>query len=381
MISIITSPAAGSTVQDALWHVTHSDASGSTDMRYVFDVYVNDLQKISVKAYPDPVTGMGYFDAGPTVRNEMTYQWFAPGDAIFPATQPNVSGDCAITYRVEYGTDISGVTTYNELSGNTTAYNYLPTLFKRRQVFMASKLNKFMTNRPLRAFADLTDNFYIPVYTDATPTATIRTYDHNNNLADTQAEVGLLHNGFLQMNIGPVAINATLGFDMIWAGVKYYTVEVGSETFRINLKCDCPYEPVFLHFLNAWGMFDTAKFGLAKKLTMEVERKSFAKRDFNTSGGTPSYYDASNKYEESAIGYLNKREHSYRLTMDAPFDDEAEWLSELFISAQVYAEIDGYYYPVTLKTNNYEYSKYINNRLRAVEVDIEIKQTRFSHLR
>ena len=381
MISIYSAPAAGSTVQDALWHVAASDASGSTDMRYVFDVYVNNDQKVSVKVYPDPQTGLGIFDAGPTVRNEITYQWFTPGDAIFAPTQPNLSGDCGITYRVEYGEDASGVTTYNMASGNTVAYNYLPTLFKRRQQFLSSKLNKFFTNRPKRAYVDLTDNLYVPLYTNDTPDAVITSYNHNNQVEDTHTETGELANGFIQMNIGPKAINATIGTDFIHAGIKYYTVLVADETFTINIKCDCPYEPVFLHFLNAWGMFDTAKFGLVKRLSMEVERKSFTKRDFNTTGGTPSYYDSNGKYEESSIGFLNKSDHSYRITMDAPFDDEAEWLSELFNSAQVYAEIDGYYYPVILKNNNYEYSKYINNRLRPVEVDIEIKQTRFSHLR
>ena len=44
-------------------------------------------------------------------------------------------------------------------------------------------------------------------------------------------------------------------------------------------------------------------------------------------------------------------------------------------------EVDGYYYPVSLKANNYEYSKYVNNRMRVLEVDVEMNQIRYSQLR
>lgn len=70
-----------------------------------------------------------------------------------------------------------------------------------------------------------------------------------------------------------------------------------------------------------------------------------------------------------------------RLTMDAPTDAEASWLHELITSAQIYAEIDGYFYPVTMKTTAYEYSQYVNNRLKPLEIEISLNQTRYSHLR
>lgn len=72
---------------------------------------------------------------------------------------------------------------------------------------------------------------------------------------------------------------------------------------------------------------------------------------------------------------------TYALTMDAPTDAEYDWLYQLLLSPQIYAEIDGYYYPVTMKTSAYEFSKIINNRLRAFEIEIEVNQTRYSHAR
>jgi hypothetical protein len=53
MVTILDSPASGSSVQDDLWHIAVSDNSGSTDMRYVFDVYVLGQNVATVNQYPE----------------------------------------------------------------------------------------------------------------------------------------------------------------------------------------------------------------------------------------------------------------------------------------------------------------------------------------
>jgi hypothetical protein len=81
------------------------------------------------------------------------------------------------------------------------------------------------------------------------------------------------------------------------------------------------------------------------------------------------------------VNYFNAVDHKYKLTMDAPTDAEYQWLSQLIYSPQVYAEIGGSYYPISIASNNYEYSTYVNNRLRPLEIDINVNQPRNSHLR
>jgi hypothetical protein len=127
-------------------------------------------------------------------------------------------------------------------------------------------------------------------------------------------------------------------------------------------------------------MFDTAKFGLVSKLTMDVERKGFEKRDYSFSGNAVTYY-SNNKYNESKVNYQNKKDYTYKLTMDAPTDAEYEWLAELVASPQIYFEKDGYYYPVTIKSTNYEFSKYVNNKLKPFDIEIEMNQIRYTQLR
>lgn len=377
MITIIDSPASGQTVQDSLWHTIISDASGTTDFKYIFDVWVNGTQKIRVKQYPD-TDGQGYFDAGPTVRNTMTYAWFVPTNAIVQSSQPDASGGISQTYQIRYGEEVSGVSTLNMASGSTTAYNYLPSLLRRKLDTIAAKAGKWFTNRPLVADAGLTDNLFIPLSTTGAPTLTIKKYNQSNVLVDTETYVSPKSN-FIQCNVGPVAINNEFsGF--IDDSVRFYTVDFGGDLFKVNLNCENIHTVFNLHFLNAWGMFDTARFSKVSRLTMDVQRKGYARKDYSTSSGIPSYI-SNNVFNETKINHAVMTDHSYKLTMDSPTDAEYQWLAELVSSSQVLLEVDGYYYYVTIKATNYEYSKYVNNKLRPFEIEIEINQPRKGHLR
>lgn len=391
MITIIDSPASGSTVQDSLWHLVTSDSSGVTDFKYVFDVWINGEQKVRVKKFPEPSNGVGYFDAGPIVRNYMTYEWFEPLDTVL-CTQPNVSGEVAISYDVRYGEDYTGVTTLNLASGTTMAYNWRPPLFKRRVTVLADKIANYFTNRPLVANAILnsTNRLMVPVYYQQEMFITVTTYDQPGNIIQTVTDYpsyGItIPNNFIQLNISPSAINNHFGTTVIDEAVSYYLLEFKGPTqdtlpFRVDLICPGVYTPMPLHFVNAWGMYDTALFNLVSRLNMEAERKSFTQRDYSFGSTSVEYYDTNNVYRESKINYRNKAVHSYKLTMDCPSDGDYQWLAELIMSPQIYLELDGYFYPVTIKTNNYEYSTIINNRMRPLEIEIDVNQTRYSQLR
>ena len=214
---------------------------------------------------------------------------------------------------------------------------------------------------------------------------------------------------FAQLNVGSIALNKIA--NVIDDSVKYYQIPIEESNYynrvleagaivegltcliqkntllgntnnlQVDLTCNPKYESFNLHFMNNLGMFDTAKFGLVSRLNMDVTRKTFETRDYKYGATSVTYFDANNKYNDSKINYLNKKDFTYKLTMDAPTDAEYEWLAELIGSPQIYMEIDGYYYPVSLKNTNYEYSKYVNNRMRVLEVEVEMNQTRYSQLR
>jgi hypothetical protein len=371
MITQLAYPSGEPTVQDALWHVFNTNVTGQTDFKYVMDLYVNGTQQVRVKLFPEPSNGKGYFDAAPVIRNTFTYEWLIPSETFFMC-EPSVSGQIAQTYQYRIGEDYSGTTTLNLASGNITAYNWNASLFKRRQSDLTVKQNKFMSNRPNTINASLGDN-------DSAFACDIKAYDQNNSLSSWQS-LTLSNTKFAQLNIGSKAINNYFSNSNINSSIKYYDVISATDSVRIYLDCNGRYESYNLHFLNDWGMFDTAKFGLVSKLSMDIERKGFEKRDYSFGSNAVTYYSNS-KYNESKVNYQNKKDFTYKLTMDAPTDAEYEWLAELVASPQIYFEKDGYYYPVTIKATNYEFSKYVNNRLRVFEVEIEMSQTRYTQLR
>jgi hypothetical protein len=95
-ITINTSPSGSPSAHDALWHVCSSTASGTTDMKYVFDVYVGGTQLVRVKQFPEPSNGKAYFDASPIIRNEFTFEWFEPISSSAYVAEPNISGEIAV---------------------------------------------------------------------------------------------------------------------------------------------------------------------------------------------------------------------------------------------------------------------------------------------
>jgi hypothetical protein len=354
-------PSGSPSVQDTLWHIFDSNIT-STDLKYVVDLYVGGAQQVRVKLYPEPTTGIGYFDAGPIIRNTMTYQWLTPNTNVLMC-EPNVSGQIAQTYQYRIGEEYSGVTYLNLASGNVTAYNFVAPTFERKVTDLSAYNGKALSNRPNEINAALGDNIYIGA--KDVSGLVVSTYNFSNvKIADTTYSLGGTK-AFAQLNVGSPALNNPTA--VITSSVKYYTITLGTS-----------YN---LHFMNHLGMFDTAKFDLASRLTMDVQRKSYEKRDYTLGASSVTYYDANKKYVDSKVNYLNKKDHAYKLTMNAPTDSQFEWLAELIDSPQVYFELDGYFYPVSIKNTNFEYSKYVNNRLRVFEVDIDINQTRFSQLR
>lgn len=380
-ITINSNPPSGSTAQDDLWHVATSSSSGTTDMKYIFEVYVGGSKKVSVRQFPEPSNGKAYFNAGATVRNCITFNWFEPVGTAY-VYQPNVSAEMGVQYEIRVGEEVSGITTLNVASATTQVYNYIAPLFKRRVTLLSSKLNKWLTNRPTYANTKLGENLYIPFYTNTSLNLKCSTYDGANNLiATASGSTTTVTNGFVQMNIGSSAIATNLGIT-IDESVRYYDVWFNSyDKIRVYVVCNPKYEPINIHFMNAWGMWDSQRFDLVSKLNMNVERKAYEQRDYRFNGNSVDYKSSSNRYYEGATNYSNKATYNYKLTADALTDDEYTWMADLITSPQILMEIDGYFYPVSLIENNYEFSKIVFNKLKPLELTFNMNQTRYSQLR
>lgn len=380
-------------VQDDLWNVAESSNNAVTDMKYVWDVYVNDSLVIRSKTYPNPANGRGYFNASEVVRNYMSFDYLNANSIAIVNSYPSTTGGISIDYTISVGEDVSGVTSLNQMSGTTTVYNWTPSIFKRQQEGegIIQKDNNFVTNRT-RAKAGLTDrNLFIPlnITSDETISINVYTYGENNAQISVSGTTYTLSKPYVQLNISPVAIN-NLFSNLINSNVKYYKILIRSGTnpypgiceITVDMVCNPKYESSQLHFINQYGMFDTARFDLVKRLSMNVEKKTFQKNEytFRESGSEVLYYTYG-KYNESKINYGSKIDYSYKLTMNYPSDSDYIWLAELINSPLVYFEKDSYLYPVSIKETNYEYSEHIFNGLKVLEINIDLNQQRFGFRR
>jgi len=390
----LINPSGYPSAQDNLWSIAYSSNSGQVDFKYVFDVYVDGVQLVRTKVFPEPSNGRGYFDAMPIVKNEITYAWFNPVSANDTeatwVTQSDTLNEKI--YQLRVGEDYSGTTYLNLVSGNVTTYNYSAPLFKRRQINIGQKLNNWLTNRPLRIKAKTTDKILIPYFGSTLNYINVVPYNASNVALSGFAYYTNTPKKYNEIDIGVSALNrmsfSNYSFNVITSQVAYYLVNMQNtgattltSTIRVDIDCNPNYTPINLYFINAFGMFDTARFDLASRLTMDVERKTFEQRNYTFNNSSVTYYDSNNVYNESKINYGSKSNHSYKLTMNFPSDAEYIWLAELIVSPQIYAEIDGNYYPISIKANNYEYSIYTNNRLKALEIDIDLNQTRYNFAR
>ena len=377
MITINTNPTNLPSLHDAMWHIVSSDNSATLDFKYIFDVLIGGILKVRVKQYPDPANGKGYFDAATIARNSMNYEWFEPLTSLYVG-QPNLVGQAGIAYTLRVGEEVLGVSTTNMANVEVYGYNWAPNLFKRRVDILANKINKWLTNRPLVAKTKIGENLFIGFLTNISVTFNVQTFNHSNiSIATASGTLVAVPLGFLQMNIGTAAVPITINDN-----VKYYDVWFNAfDKVRVYLTCNNLYTPTTIHFLNRWGLYDTHRFDLVSKLSMNVERKGYEKRDYKFNGNAVDYKSASNRYYEGNINHNIQAGWTYKLTADAMTDAEYEWISDLIVSPRILMEVDGYHYPVTLKNNNYEYSKHANNRLRVLELDFELNETRLSQLR
>jgi len=406
-ITSLINPPNNFSAHDDLWHIATSDNFNNTDYRYVFDVYVGGSQLIRAKIYPNPANGKGYFNVSNVVSNTMKFDWFNP-NGNFISALPDSSGQIFQNYTIKVGEEYNGSVFTNLSTASIKVANCAPNLIGRQTIYSSSYLNEnvtqFLTTRDRTNAVGLDEDFFIGFCAKPGENISILVSTlSNSGITNTYTIGNINDNSFqgrrlAQLNIGPKAINKAYGSNIISSKTKQYLVVLKNEdnnakpdTIFLSIDCKPIFQSANLHFLNNYGFFDTARFNLLSRLTMDIERKTYEQSDYRFNSGSVSFYNLNNdvygnvdtyKMNESKINFGSKYQWTYKLTMDFPSDIDYNWLDELIMSPQIYAELiinSDYwkdYYPISIKATNYEYSQYINNRLKAFEIEIDMNQKR-----
>ena len=75
-------------------------------------------------------------------------------------------------------------------------------------------------------------------------------------------------------------------------------------------------------------------------------------------------------HEQRSV-FASRFKEKLKISTDLLSDDDYDWLVQLVVSPLVYLEDQNTIYPVVITNTNYEYKKYINDRLTSLAIDIE----------
>ena len=390
-ITVTSSPAPYSSMHDNLWFVSSSTNSGTTNFKFVYDVYVNGTQIVRSKVFPAPSAegSYGVFNASPMVRSFVS-NYFEPSGTLLVTS----NNDIKVDYEVRIGEEVSGVVTTNLASGAYSSYNYVPPLFADifltknntplvlsdyyNNLLLENFTDDFITERDLNVTLEYGDEFFISFLRIATSgySAWVEVLNGDNSILQTASGSITLGGEFNLFNLQAAHINAFFGTTIgeNTYGYNFYLKRGAAKTRVIKLvqKCYPKYQQFNLNFLNRLGGYDTMKFALVNRRSSEYQRASYRRADWQLSGGTMTNIDAYNRYNETTFNYAIQHKDKYHLISDWVSGQDYEWLSQLVSSPIVYMEVLGAYFPVTINTTNYDYKLESADNLFNFEIEIEV---------
>jgi len=393
-ITINSTPATYPSMHEDLWFVASSTNVGVTNFKFVYDVYIDGAQVSRNKIYPSPSAegSYGVFNASPMVRAYVTNYFEPSGSSVLVASNNKIKVD----YQVRIGEEVSGGVITNLASGSYSAYNYYSPLFG--DIFTENG------NIPL-VLSNYYDNLLIENYTDDwlsdrdNSNITIEYGDqffitflkitggayklwvqptNEDGTFGTSVSGSITMSGeFNLFNFQAAAINAWAGSDIITQSTYGYNVYItlGAATTRIlrfRQVCNPKYRQYNLHFLNRLGGYDTMAFRLVNRRRSEFQRTSYRRNPYQLSNGQMTNIDTYNKYNESTYNFAIQHSDYYNLTADWLDDQDYAWLAQLVASPIVYMEVQGAYFPITIRNTNYQYKYQIADGLFNFDLEIEV---------
>lgn len=142
-------------------------------------------------------------------------------------------------------------------------------------------------------------------------------------------------------------------------------------SYKFNIGCEPKFTNYVLHFLNQYGGFESYNFYKLSRKTYDIDKKDFTQLPYRMDGnGIVTWNNGSVLYDTKTI-YASKYKEKIKLSTDLLTDAEYLWLKELLLSPIVYFQDGSFLAPVTITDNNYESKRFINDKLTALQVNIE----------
>jgi len=393
-ITINSTPATYPTMHEDLWFVASSTNVGTTNFKFVYDVFINNAQVSRNKIYPSPSAdgSYGVFNASPMVRAYVTNYFEPSGSSVLVASNDKIKVD----YQVKIGEDLNGTVTPNLASGSYSAYNYYSPLFG--DIFTENGnvplvLSNYYDNLLIENYtddwlsdrdnSDITieygDQFFITFLkiTGGSYKLWVQPTNADGTLGTAVSGALTFAGEFNLFNFQAAAINTFYGSTIITENTYGYNVYIslGAATTRIlrfRQICNPKYRQYNLHFLNRLGGYDTMAFRLVNRRRSEFTRTSYRRNPYQLSNGEMKNIDTYNKYNETTYNFAIQHYDFYNLTSDWVDDQDYAWLAQLVASSIVYMEVQGAFFPITIRNTNYQYKYQIADGIFNFDLEVEV---------
>jgi hypothetical protein len=392
-ITINSAPENYASAHDDLWFVATSTNVAQTNFKFVFEIYINAALVATVKQFPDPVNSKGLFNAGSIVRNYIStyFKPVAGSQTLFTYD----GDDIYLPYQVRFGEEYGG-TTYLNLSNTTVnAYNFVNQPFRS---FGSSELSTYVSDwLTTRDLANVDVNFnesnfvswMNPSGSTVAMTATIRVLDEaGSTVGSPTTTSSQTISAFSLMDVSPVAINTLIGSSFIGAsafgyGVKLNYASTSSEEIKCRIACQNKFTPITLHFLNQLGGYESMTFRLVNKESRSVDSKAYRRNGWQYDSGSTSMrrYNANNVANPGDVQFSTEQSVALKLRSGYLSVTDWNWLRDLIVSPEVYMTRQGYYFPVRIKTNNWEQRAQYADKSNFLELEIESSVKIYSQFR
>jgi hypothetical protein len=390
-ITILDTPASYSSMHDDLWYVASSTNSGTTNFKFIVDVYVDSVLAGRSKVFPSPSGSYGVYNASPIVRSYVTNYFEPSGSSILVSSNDKLK----VNYIIAVGEEVSGVVTANMASGSFSAYNFYPPLFADILATNAEiplVLSTYYNNLLIDNFSDdwlsersetvdieYGDIFYATFFkvTAGSYLGKIEIVNPDETIASTSSASVTMSGEFNLFNLSAANINTFAGTTLITENTYGYNVflQLGVATTRkiqFRQKCYPKFRQYNLHFLNRLGGWDTMKFALVNRRSTDFQRSAYRRNDWQLVGTQMQNVDTYNRYNETTLNYAIQHKDKYHLISDWVSEQDYDWLQQLVSSSIVYMEVLGAYFPVTVLSNTYNYKLSAADKLFNFEIDIEV---------
>ena len=343
-ISVTSQPSYPNVAYTHLLYTVSSTLSGNPQFQFVMDIKQGGERLARLKQYPNP-QAVGVFDVARILSDYIEFDQNWKASSVSSPVQSLQSFD--ILFGEEYGTSISSSTTLYDGNGNPgnpavnpgVAEVFGGTVDPNNGQSFNWQPQTVLSNRPTTGLSITYDEYEtLTLYTTSSTTATV---DYNPG----SPSVFSLSAGFNTIPIGSKNIGIPYQFTEI-------VVDVDGTELTYTLADNCNYDRVRFAFINKFGFWDFYGFNLPKSKVTSTDRQGITKPMVNYSGVVGAYNGQRRGKDWYNIQYTDD------FTVTTPFinQSEAEWLSEMFESPEVFVQEGDNFIPIVITNASYTHN-------------------------